>query len=295
MQAESPGIESGKSTWFAFGLFSLVAVLAGCLAASAHSAPYRLIILNISAWVAGAVIAASVARARAGLTMAWLGVASFVLVGTFLSAGVSGVHRWVAIGPLRLNGAELVLPGALAACAGSDRASLLRLLFPLASMVILASQPDASQTAAVASANVVILITSSRPLPVRAFLALASISAVVVSALRPDPLGPVPEVEGIVLLAAHLSPVLAGLGVAAIAGSVAAPLLSARVSGAPARDAALALAVYFAVAAVAPAVGAFPVPLMGLAVSPIIGEWLGLGHARRLGAFPGRKTGARGR
>jgi hypothetical protein len=92
-------------------------------------------------------------------------------------------------------------------------------------------------------------------------------------------------VEGVVLLAARVSPVVACLGVACIAGSVAAPLLLARGSRPSVRDAALSLAAYSGLAALAPAAGAFPVPLMGIAVSPILGAWLGLGGLMRVAAI----------
>ncbi|MFV4677353.1 hypothetical protein ACNJU9_21265, partial [Mycobacterium tuberculosis] len=111
---------------------------------------------------------------------------------------------------------------------------------------------------------------------IKALAALVSTLAVVVAELRPDPLAPVPEVEGIVRLAAAVAPILAVLGVAAIAGAVLTPLALARPRNAPVRDEALVLTTYFVVTALAPAFGAFPVPLMGMGISPILGAWLGL-------------------
>jgi hypothetical protein len=74
-----------------------------------------------------------------------------------------------------------------------------------------------------------------------------------------------------------ISPIVAAFGVACIVGSGAAPLLMAQAPRSSVRDAALVLTAHSAVAGLAPLVGAFPVPLMGIAVSPILGAWLGLG------------------
>jgi hypothetical protein len=279
-------VSPSGALWLLSGLLSLVAVLTGCWAAEVHGVPTQALALDMSAWVVGAALAASVARIRADLTLVWLALALAALVLTLFSLGLLGVHRWLATGPIRWNAAELLMPIALAACAGMRRESWLRLLFPLAAVVILALQPDASQASATAAASIVLLTTSKRPVFIRALVALATAIAVIVSALRPDPIGPVPQVEGIVLLAARLSPAVACLGVAAIAGGVLSPLWLACDPRHPARDSALVLTCYLALASLAPVVGAFPVPLMGIAVSPIIGFWLGLGWLMHIASPP---------
>ena len=93
---------------------------------------------------------------------------------------------------------------------------------------------------------------------------------------RPDPLAPVPEVEGIFQLAWASSPFVAILAVVALGAAALTPGLVVRAGDAP-RRAALPLVVYFAVSALAPALGAFPAPLVGMGVSPILGAWLGVG------------------
>ena len=163
-------------------------------------------------------------------------------------------------------------------------------IFPAVAAVLLALQPDASQAAAAAAASVVVLLTSSRSMGLKAAVGLVSIAAAAMSFLRPDHLAPVAQVEGIVILAAHVSPVVACLGIAAIVGSLAAPLLLVRDPDPRSRDAALALSAYSTLAALAPVVGAFPVPLMGMAVSPILGAWLGLGALLQLASADRRAS-----
>jgi hypothetical protein len=277
-------------TWLLFGLCSLAAVLTGCWSAAASGIRLGPLVSNFAALTVGAALAIGVARIGARWTSIWLVFAFAALLLSLVSAGLSNVHRWFAVGPLRINAAELVLPLALASCAGLDRSSLLRLLFPAAATVVLAFQPDASQAVATAAASAIMLLTSTRPLLARCLLGLVSVAAVIASVLRPDLLAPVAQVEGVVVLAARLSPIVAGFGVACIVGSGAAPLLLARAPRPSVRDAALTLTAYSAVAGLAPVVGAFPVPLMGIAVSPIIGAWLGLGGLMHVAATPGRSA-----
>ena len=267
-----------------FGLCSGLAVVVGCWSAGNSGAAIRPLVLNGLAWVLGAGLAVGVARLGRRWTLLLLGLPFVLLILSLFSAGIGDVHRWIAIGPVQLNAAELVLPIALTACAGLDRASAARLVFPVLVAAVTALQPDASQTAAAVAAGVAMLLTSTRPVLERCLAALACAAAVVASLLRPAPLAPVAAVEGIVLLTARLSPVLACLGVAGVAGGVGAPLMVMKADSRPVRDGALALTAYAAVAALAPIAGAFPVPLMGIAVSPIIGAWLGLGALLRAAA-----------
>jgi hypothetical protein len=164
---------------------------------------------------------------------------------------MSGVHRWIALG-VRFNAAELLLPSALVTLDS-------QILLSFALLVLLALQPDASQAIALAGAMIVTTIASKR------FWLAASLAAVAaLSFLRADTLAPVPEVEGIILLA---TPLQASIAMLALAGTALAPLIVRSYS----------LTIYLALCALAPALGAFPVPLVGMGVSPILGAWLGFG------------------
>jgi len=153
---------------------------------------------------------------------------------------------------VRFNAAELLLPSAVVTLDS-------QILLSFALLILLALQPDASQAVAFAGALIVTAIASGR------FWFAASLAVVAaLSFVRPDTLAPVPEVEGIIALA---TPLQAAIAVLALAGTVVAPLLFRSYS----------LTIYLALCALAPLFGAFPVPLVGMGVSPILGAWLGFG------------------
>ena len=264
-----------------FGAASLAAVAAGAFAAASNGVPAGLWARNLGAWAVGAVIAAGLARGsdRRFWPPVVLG-AGLLLAATLLFAGLQGVHRWINVGPLRLNVAELVLPAAAVAWAGLAAEGRRRgaglVVVAAAIAAVLVSQPDASQAAAWGAA-VVGAAALSRSARERWVLAAILLLAAVAAALRPDPLAPVPEVEGIVGLALRTSPWLALAAVASLAAAVAAPALLSWSRRGAAGPAGLALSLLLGTAAGASAVGAFPVPLVGMGVSPIVGAWLGVG------------------
>lgn len=287
MQGEVGRSES-RRLWLTFAGASLLAVVAGVLVARAHGAATTTLILNLAAWAVGAGLAAGLARMGRRWSGVWPIVTLAALALTLVSPGLSDVHRWVSLGPVRLNVAMLLLPLALTACAASALKSPIRLIFPVAAAAILALQPDLSQAVALAGAAIVLLARAKGPFVLRLAAALAIAGALVATGARPDPLAPVPTVEGIVLLAWAMSPAMAALAVIALAGAVLAPLAAARSTAPAVGAAATTLTVYLALSALSPAYGAFPVPLVGMGVSPILGAWLGIGVLMGLTRAAGR-------
>ena len=212
----------------------------------------------------------SLPLARVILVVALVGIA-----GTFLAPAQSGVHRWIDLGSLHINVAALLLPVAVVALAFCGISSRTGLTFTAAMAALLVLQPDASQATSFLVAVIIIVALSNRS---RARIPIA-IAAVVVAAIAwtlPDPLKPVAEVEGIFALAAGVSPLLAGAAGIALAAASLAPLSLRPAAIASQRIAALALTGYFISAAICPAFGAFPVPLVGLGMSFPVGYWLGV-------------------
>lgn len=272
---------SGRARAGFFALFSLLSlgtVLAGCAIASASGVPASSWSRNPAAWVAGALIAALFAIQKSPAFLRALVVAAPVgLAATLLNEGQEGVHRWIDVGPIHTNLAAVLLPAGVVAFAALCARERWTWLVAALVGVLLVLQPDASQATAFGAGMVVILVCLPAPRGLRA-AGIAAVLAVIAAAwLRPDPLAPVPEVEGIIGLAARWSLVAALLAVALLASVALSPLLMAKVEDAPLRTASWALAAYLVLSALSPLVGAFPVPLVGMGMSPILGFWLGCG------------------
>ncbi len=173
-----------------------------------------------------------------------------------------------------------MLPVVLATLAGLERAGRghVSTLLAIATALLLFLQPDAAQATAFAAGAAVLLLPRDRAegyawLRLVPLLALAGLSW-----LRKDPLAPVPHVEGIVGLAMEMG---IGWGAAAVASLLLLPVpfFAARRTG----DGRMGLAIgaYVLATILAPALGYFPVPVLGQGASPIIGYFVAIGLLRR--------------
>jgi cell division protein FtsW (lipid II flippase) len=266
-------------------LFPLPALAVGILVMRASGVPSTAWGQNLVACVVGILLCFALARPRpshrgdAGLQVAGV-VALGCLAATWLDPGVQGVHRWVMLGPVRVHAGALVLPLVLATLAGLERAGRRRAstLLSIATALVLVLQPDPAQATAFVAGSVVLLLPWS-PAEARAWIRLVPLLALAgLSWLRSDPLAPVPHVEGIVSLAAELG---TGWGAAAAASLLLLPVpfFAAREPGDG--RAGLAIGTYVAVTILAPALGTFPVPVLGQGASPIIGYFAAIGLLRR--------------
>lgn len=271
-----------------FAVFSLAAVGVGCFVARASGAPVGEWARNLVAWVVGALVAGGLSRwAGRRAMLGFLIAAPLGLAATLFSGGQEGVHRWIQLGPLRMNVAEMLLPAALVASAAAPIGRRFKWLVATLALALLAAQPDASQATAYGGALIALIAYARTSRTSRAGGSGLVILAIVAAWLRRDPLGPVPEVEGIMGLAWRLAPVAAVAAWSALAGAALSPLAAGRAEGEDVRAAAVALAAYAALSGLAPLVGAFPVPLVGMGMSPILGLWLGMGL---LAAVKGRRA-----
>ncbi|MBX3480275.1 MAG: hypothetical protein KF842_07735 [Caulobacter sp.] len=268
-----------RSSWLlaGFGLVSLATVVVGIMVCTSNGAAMAPALRNLAAWGVGAVLAivlAALARRTTLRILLWL--LPIALLAGFLGPGLQEVHRWLSLGPVQANIAMLLGPAAVVAFAARmdfwPTGSWLALLLALALTV---AQPDASQATALA---VVALAAAwsfhARPRG-RLILAVLAVGAAAWAWLRPDPLAPVPEVEGVIGLAFSQSPTMGALALGLLLLVSLSPMIAALSPGA--RLPAVSLGLFLLVWAAAPFVGAFPVPFVGLGPSPIVGAWLGVG------------------
>ncbi len=271
-------MKDGGRLLMAFGVVSFAAVATGALNCAKSGIPTALWLRNVAAWAVGGLAACGLAvAARPGAAPFALIAAPLGLGASLLAGGQEGVHRWLDLGPVHMNAAMLFLPVALVALASQGWQRRWPWVAAFATLALLVAQPDASQATAFGACLALRAGFAPWPRAVQAGVAaLASLGAGA-AWLRPDPLQPVPEVEGIVGLAWKAAPPIAGLCVALLAAVAAAPILTARDSQPGLRLAAGTLSLCFLLWAAMPIFGAFPVPFVGIGPSPILGASLGVG------------------
>jgi hypothetical protein len=260
-----------------FGVASLAAVGAGCVTMAASGVAPSSWLRTVAAWMTGAILAALLARSagrRAVIAVVIAGIAA--LVASLFAADVDGVHRWVDAGPLHINVAALFLPAVIMGLAVIEVSSRSGVVASLAVAIVLLMQPDASQLTAFAVAILILLVRSQATPRVRAIGIAVALLFVAAGWMRPDPLQPVAEVEGVFAMCLAVSPTLAVVAGLALAATALTPLAAFRRTGGGVGSAALALAAYFVLVSIAPFVAPFPVPLVGQGMSVPIGWWLGV-------------------
>lgn len=198
--------------------------------------------------------------------------ALIVLAATFVGPNLDNVHRWIAIGPLRLHAGMLALP-------------LLGILLPqlkerfAAAAVILAAlifalQPDRASAAALFCMVLIWLMLARHRWALLALLA-ATASLIRTTAIA-DTLSPVPFVENVLHDASAWNAVVAIAMAVALVIACLTPIWIARkqpLANLTPRAIWSAGLVGYSVASL---FGAYPTPLLGYGVSPILGFGLAL-------------------
>lgn len=257
-----------------FAALLAVAATGGMIAMLASAVPAQRAISNIAALGIGLFIAIAVVRLRmTQATIGWLLAATILLLAaTLATPGIDGVHRWLSLGPVTITIASIGVPVAIVLLGRAQLPLPVRLAAMAAIWAILVAQPDASQATAFAAGSAIML---ARP-GWRSLTVLLALAATVgIAWARPDPLAPVPEVEGIFTLAWTVSPLLALVAALSLAAAAALPAIATR-HGTDKRTG-LALFACLAIACLAPALGAFPVPVVGYGMGFPIGFLLAFG------------------
>ena len=274
-----------------FGVASLAAVAAGCVAMAESGVAPSSWLRSVVAWVVGGGLAVVLAR-RGEARSASIGAAiagTAGVIATLFTAGIEGVHRWLDLGPLHINVAALFLPALIVGLAAIGVSRPIGVVIIVVTATVLLAQPDASQLIAFAVAVSILVIRSGVTPLLRVFAILGAVLFAVGGWMRPDPLQPAAEVEQIFTMCVAVSPFLAVIAGLALAAAALMPLSLSSPMGHRGREGAVALSAYFAAVSIAPFFGWFPVPLVGLGMSFPIGWWLGMGLLLVDGIEPPRR------
>ncbi len=241
-----------------------LATVVGAAAAVDAGVSWRAFLPNVCAIVVGAVAfmaTAQVPISRVVRVVAVLG--ALLLVGTLLSTGLDGVHRWLPLGPLQLHVSSAWLPWWCALLLDDDprwRARGAGIVVCVQLVHVL--QPDAAQATALA----VVAAGLRQPLWMLLVLVLAA-------ACTWGQLGPLVRVAHV----EHIHELITNAGLTAFAAVSAAVLLAVpfRCARSPAtrllaRGAALTLLTSWLLTLV---VGAYPCAAFGAGAGPVLGFW----------------------
>ena len=252
----------------------LFASLAGAWIASAGGVAYSAFLPNFAAIFLGAILffqsqkVVEILLRRVNL-IAW---SILILVGASLFfPGMDSVHRWIPIGPLRLNVSMAFAPLILFALVHGHKVWTPIIMGLLAVVYIL--QPDAGQATAFASAAILILaLDKTKSKSIRIGGSLCLIVLTTIAWIRPDPLPAVEHVERILHMAYSQGSIQLTVAFFALFllispfawFSLKSSLLRERILAA-------SYSVWFLVSYLVTEKGNFPVPIIGAGAASVLG------------------------
>jgi hypothetical protein len=195
-----------------------------------------------------------------------------LLACTFVGPAIEDVHRWIALGPLKLHVAMLLLPFLAVQMFRHDE-RIIAVSVTLAALVI-ALQPDRASAAALFFTAFCWLCFERNGWSLVAVV--SSCASLISTMLKADALPPVRFVENVIRDAAIIHLGIAILLIATMLLAIAVSLYTGLRNG-PAKSApfvawSACLTGYF----IASLMGPYPAPLIGYGVSPILGFGLAL-------------------
>lgn len=210
------------------------------------------------------------------------GLAVLLLWAPMWLGTLAGPERWLTVGGVRVYVASALLPALLLALARALDSSSTAPRWPWfvmpAALWALSAQPDASQATAFGLACALPLARASAGAGIATLVAATLAAGVAWAWWQPDPLLPVPYVEGVLDLARAAGP--AAL-VAALATLALPPFLLARQARASNDTALLSVAIYYVAIDVLAWRQLTPMPLLGFGAGPIVGYALMVAAVRR--------------
>ncbi len=200
-------------------------------------------------------------------------VAVILLILTFVSSGIEGVHRWVSVGPIKFYVAVIVLPIIII-----ELWKLLQIrdwwfsaVITIVISIFLTLQPDASMLTAFAIPMIILLWNKVNNNIFRSCIVISLSTLIIISWVFLDKLPPVSYVENIVSLVGNMGIIWLSLGVISL---VILPLPFIFFSPEKYKLLSQSIGLYFIIILISTIFGNFPVPLMGYGISPIIGYFI---------------------
>lgn len=255
---------------------AIAATMLGLAYLAMAGAPDRYLIVNATALLIGLAMMAIVARGWRGLTPVIVVAIGGIIAALLLATSVAGVHvdgatRWVAIGPLRLQPALILLPLLVLAFAHLPGKAMLGIVLIAAAAVAL--QPDRQCAGALFAATAALALVTRNP--THRLAAIGTALAFAVTLWRPDTVPAVPMVERVLYDAFDIGPA-AALAVWIGVALLPLPALAVRPGKETQRGVSAAFAAFWISVVLAALLGNYPTPLVGYGASAILGYLIGL-------------------
>ncbi|PEL12340.1 FtsW/RodA/SpoVE family cell cycle protein [Bacillus sp. AFS017336] len=198
-----------------------------------------------------------------------------LLLLTFFDGGLQGVHRWLAIGPVRINIAFVFFPLLIIHLSNlmKSKAIWITFSFILFFTLLLYLQPDASQLTAFTIAISISLLSVKKHKKTQVLLFIIFILLIVYSWSHLDNLAPVSYVEDILSLVKDM-----GIGwlISAIISLIILLMPFFFIPPNNAKLLSFSLGTYLAICILSSFFGNFPVPIIGYGTSPFIGYFIAM-------------------
>lgn len=251
----------------------IVAVAMGLVAMALGGAPRTYLAVNGGAVIVGLVIAFALSFAPLHWRWPSLAAALALLATAIWGAELDGIHRWVIVGPLRLQPTFILLPLLLCSYARNPDSALIGASMVIAAVAVML-QPDRSMAFALAIGAVAVAFAIRNRLAV--IVAIAAFAALVIALTRDDHLPPVRFVEEVIVDGLlRGGPLVGGLILIGIAALIAPILLSGRLA-LPQQRGLIAFVLVWSSLLIASTMGHYPTPLLGYGASAIIGYFIAI-------------------
>lgn len=265
-----------RHAWLAL-LAPLPATAVGAAVASQHGIAISAFVPNVIALVLGAIGAIALISSkpeRVRSAARWLPFVSFfVIAATLVTPGLDGIHRWLSLGPLRVNASATLLPWlVLGMISPEPRARTRAVGLACGVQLVHLAQPDAAQATVLAAGALPLLcggevVERRVGVPVGALL----LGLAAITWTRPDSLPAVDHVERILVLAGESGTWWSAAAGMATLGLLAPMMIAMRKPDAVTMQLGAGLTLYVCVAIGVTFFGNHPVPVFGAGAGPVLG------------------------
>ena len=256
----------------------LPAMIVGAVAMNLNNIPTSIYIQNILCFVILGVVYFFMQKSKHKIhktePLVFIIISIVVLVFTFISSGIEGVHRWVSVGPIQLYVSVIVVPIIIINLWSllQEGKTMIAIISIMCVSVILTLQPDASMMTAFSVSS--IILSWNKIKNFSRFLVTVFLSGLtVVTWIFLDGLEPVSYVEGIFKLVIDMGILGLILGVISLAVLIIPFLIFPPKKN---KIVSICFGIYFIIILISNIFGNFPVPLMGYGISPIIGYFISI-------------------